>query len=275
MKLRVISVLLPLVFVLTLPAALAQNPRADLRGIYVYTNDVSQIATGTANQLTASFSVSGVDGVAIVIGWNAIEPALGQYSFTLLDQWIGQVSALGKKIDLVILAGASTPPWLFQPEPAGAGATELNFTVSPHAGETGVCDTVNMVAPWDPAFLTQWDAMLAAVSAHLKSAGTYNAITLVRLTGINRTTEELRLPAETAQSTGLACVSNSIATWHQAGYRPSLLLQGWNTVLGSLRKASPINRSPCSHYSQRCVSGDRRGRVGDHGAWWGMRMSRC
>ena len=221
------------------PTARGQNAPADVRGIYVYTNDVSQIGTGIANELTASFNLPGVDGVAVVIGWNAIEPALGQYQFALLDQWIAQVSALGKKIDLVIPAGSSTPPWLFQPTPGGAGAAELNFTVSPHGGSTGMCDTVNIAAPWDPVFLAQWDALLAVVSSHLKSAGTYNAITLVRLTGINRTTEELRLPAETAASTGLACVSNSIATWQQAGYRPSLLLQAWNTVQGSFTKSFP------------------------------------
>ncbi len=66
--------------------------------------------------------------------------------------------------------------------------------MSPHAGSTGVCDTVNIPVPWDPAFLVQWDSMLAALSAHLQAAGTFAAITLVRLTGINRTTEELRLP---------------------------------------------------------------------------------
>lgn len=213
--------------------------QTDLRGIYIYTNDVSTVTNATASQLTQSFSIPGIDGVAIVIGWQAIEPSMGQYSWTLLDQWIGQVSALGKKIDLVVPAGTSIPAWLFLSPPAGAGATQLNFTVTPHSGATGVCDTVNIPAPWDKAFLAQWDAMLAALSAHLKSAGTYNAITLVRLTGINRTTEELRLPAETAASTGLACVSNSIATWQQAGYKPSLLLQGWNAVLASFVKSFP------------------------------------
>ena len=84
--------------------------------------------------------------------------------------------------------------------------------------------------------------MLAALSAHLKSAGTYNSITLVRLTGINRTTEELRLPSETAASTGLSCVGNSIATWQQAGYRPSLLLQAWNAIFGSFLKSFPDKR---------------------------------
>src|SRR5579864_1217616 len=56
-----------------------QSPPADLRGIYVYTNDVSQITKATASALTASFGVPGVDGVAVVIGWDAIEPAMGQY----------------------------------------------------------------------------------------------------------------------------------------------------------------------------------------------------
>ncbi len=220
------------------PAAWSQSA-PDLRGIYIYTNDVSQITQATANQLTQSFSVPGVDGVAIVIGWNAIEPSMGQYQWTLLDQWIAQVAALGKKIDLVVPAGSSIPAWLFQPAPAGGGATELSFTVSPHGGQTGVCDTDNIAAPWDPAFLSQWDSMLGALSAHLKSAGTYSAVTLVRLTGINRTTEELRLPAETAQSTGLACVSDAITTWQQAGYRPSLLLQGWNAILSSFNRSFP------------------------------------
>jgi hypothetical protein len=189
--------------------------------------------------LTQSFSIPGVDGVAVAIGWNAIEPSMGQYDWTLLDQWIAQVSALGKKIDLVVPAGVSTPAWLFQAAPAGAGASPLNFTITPHGGQTDQCQPETIAAPWDPAFLSQWDAMLVALAAHLKTAGTYSAVTLVRLTGINRTTEELRLPAETAQSTGLACVTNAIVTWQQAGYRPSLLLQGWNAILGSFLKSFP------------------------------------
>jgi hypothetical protein len=54
---------------------------------------------------------------------------MGQYQFALLDQWIAQAISLGKKIDLVVPAGSSTPAWLFQAAPTGAGATQLNFTV--------------------------------------------------------------------------------------------------------------------------------------------------
>jgi Beta-galactosidase len=228
-----------LTLMLLAASSFAAAQSTDIRGIYLYTNDVSQITAGTTNALTTSLNVTGVDGIAIVVGWDAIEPSMGQFQWALLDQWIHTAISGGKKIDLAVPAGDSTPPWLFQPAPVGAGATPLNFTVSPHAGSTGVCQSETIAAPWDSAFLGQWDAMLGALSAHLKSAGTYNAITLVRITGINRTTEELRLPAETAASTGLACVSNSLQTWQAAGYRPSLLLQGWNAVVGSFTKSFP------------------------------------
>ncbi|MBS1854106.1 MAG: beta-galactosidase [Acidobacteria bacterium] len=224
---------------MSLSIARAQSASPDLRGIYVYTNDVAQVSASTSKALISSIALPGVDGVALVVGWNAVEPSMGQYQWTVLDQWISRIAAVGKKIDLVVPAGDATPSWLFDPAPAGAGAGALRFTISPHGGATGACQTETIAAPWDPAFLSHWDALLAALAAHLKSAGAYDAITLVRLTGINRTTEELRLPAETPQSTGLACVSDAVTTWQQAGYKPSLLLQAWTQIIGSFQKSFP------------------------------------
>ena len=217
----------------------AQSATPELRGIYVYSSNVSTISASYAKTVTKSLNVSGVDGLVLVIGWNSIEPAMGQYQWATLDQWMNVAISSGKKINLTLVAGVDIPSWLFMPAPAGAGATPLNFTVSPHGGATGVCDSETVAAPWDPAFLNRWDSIIAALAAHLKSAGTYNAVTLLRLTGINRTTDEMRLPAETPQSTGLACVSNAITIWQQAGYRPSLLLQGWDSITASFQKSFP------------------------------------
>jgi hypothetical protein len=139
----------------------------------------------------------------------------------------------------VVTAGASTPAWLFQSPPTGAGARALQFTVSPHNGATGICDSEAIAPPWDSAFLSEWSSMLSALAAHLKAAGTYGAIVHLRLTGINRTTDELRLPAETPQSSGLACVSNAISIWQQAGYRPSLLLQAWDAITAAFQANFP------------------------------------
>ncbi len=224
--------------VVTLTAA-AQDRPSDIRGIYVYTNDVSKLSTPTANAVKASLGIPGMDGIVIVISWSAIEPSMGQYQWTLLDSWLQQAMTSGKKIDLVVMSGSGTPSWLFDPQPSGAGAHPINFTISPHSGATGQCDSETIAAPWDTAFLTQWDAMLVALAAHLKSIGAYQAVALLRITGINRTTDELRLPAETAQSTGLSCVSNAITTWQSAGYKPSLLLQGWDAITTSFKKSFP------------------------------------
>ena len=206
---------------------------ADLRGVYVYSNDLSHLAKPTQNAVMAAMNVAGMDGVALVIGWGAIEPSPGQFEWTTLDPWLQQAVALHKKIDLIVTAGQDEPSWLFQ------SAKPLAFTISPHAGATGLCQSLTMAAPWDAAFLSQWDAMLVALSAHLKAIGAYNAVTLLRITGINRTTDELRLPAETPQSTGLACVTDAVTTWQQAGYKPSLMLQAWDAITNSFQKSFP------------------------------------
>ncbi|HEV2721541.1 MAG TPA: beta-galactosidase, partial [Thermoanaerobaculia bacterium] len=224
---------LPLLCSLFIAAA---SHAADLRGVYVYTNDLGRLSKPTASAVTASLGILGMDGVVLVIGWSEIEPSMGQFQWTLLDQWL--TTANGKKIDLIVTAGADTPSWLFDPVP-GAGAKALNFTISPHSGATGQCQSLTMAPPWDTAFLARWDVMLAALSAHLKAVRAYDSITLLRLTGVNRTTDEFRLPAETPQSTGLSCVSDAITIWQQAGYKPSLLLQAWDAITKSFQKSFP------------------------------------
>ncbi len=217
----------------------ARSRAADLRGVYVYSSDVAAISKGYAAMVTSSLNVAGLDGIVLVIGWNALEPSIGQYQWTVLDQWVHQAVASGKKIDLTVTAGSDIPSWLFQAPPAGGGARPVAFTISPHSGATGVCDSETIAPPWDTAFLDRWDSLLAALATHLRVAGTYDAVTLLRLTGVNRTTDELRLPAETPQSTGLSCVSDAVTTWQQAGFRPSLLAQAWDQITSSFQRSFP------------------------------------
>ena len=217
----------------------ASTAAADLRGIYVYTPLGAQDSTPATQSIKSALNLPGVDGMLLVGLWSAIEPAIGTYDWSNLDNWMSFATSSGKKVDLVIRAGDGTPSWLFQPAPDGAGATPLSFTITPHEGKTDHCDAETIAAPWDPVFLSQWDALLNAMSTHLQSTGAYGALTLLRLTGINRTSDELRLPEETAQSTGLSCVSDSVSTWQQAEYRPSKLLQAWDAVTSSFQKSFP------------------------------------
>ncbi len=222
------------VLVLGLSLAVRAQVSTDLRGIYVSGTDFpvsKQVATSLASALT----VPGVDGLLFGIAWDSLAPGMGQYDWGTLDQWINLAVSLGRKVKLSLPAH-SAPAWLFQPAPGGAGATPLTFTYSSHDA-TRPCVTETIAAPWDPAFLSQWDATLAAVAAHLKSTGTYSAITAVNLTGINYDSGELHLASQTAQSSGVACVSDAIATWQNAGYRPSLLLKGWDAITSSFKKS--------------------------------------
>jgi len=206
---------------------------ADLRGIYVYVNLGTSTNSPAAIPFTTALNLPGVDGMLLVGLWSSVETNLNQYDWRNLDAWMNCAIAAGKKIDISIRAGDGIPAWLFQPAPNGGGATPLDFTVSPHSGKRGQCDSETNTIPWSPAFLTNWSSMLFELSAHLKLTGSYSNVTLLRLTGINRTSDELRLPAETAESTGLACVSNAPAIWAANGYTPSNLLSAWSNILAA------------------------------------------
>jgi hypothetical protein len=212
---------------------------ADLRGIYVFVNLATPTNAPGAIPFEAALNVPGTDGMLLSGLWSTLETNLNQYNWSHLDQWIGYATSLGKKIDLAIRAGDGIPPWLFSPPPSGPGAAPLSFTVSPHAGDTGQCLAETNTTIWSAAFLTNWGSMLSALSAHLQSTGTYSNINLLRLTGINRTTDELRLPAETAASTGLACVSNAPAIWAASGFTPSELLYAWSNILTAFNASFP------------------------------------
>jgi hypothetical protein len=195
----------------------------DLRGIYVYSSDVSSISSNYAQSLTASLAVPGVDGLVLVIAWSAMEPTNHIFHWTNVDRWMHQAVLQGKKVDVAVMAGSSIPGWVFAPQTnGGAGVAPLSFTVSPHSGATTNCIATTNAAPWDTNYLAAWSLMLNHLSSHLKTAGTYSNVTLLRLTGINRTTDELRLPAETARSTDLDCVSNAPAIWqaHEELFAP-------------------------------------------------------
>ncbi|HXR05392.1 MAG TPA: hypothetical protein VN836_11865 [Verrucomicrobiae bacterium] len=216
----------------------------DLRGIYVYTplgggpNDPADAT------VTNAINLSGMDGMLIVGLWSDIETNYNQYDWSHLDKWMNYAAAQNKKVDLSIRAGDGIPAWLYLPPTNGPGATQLTFTISPKDGKTDICQTDVVTIPWEPAFLNSWNAMLTNVSAHLKSSGTYSNLALLRITGINRTSDELRLPAETPDTnvytgTGMDCVSNAPAIWQTNGYTPSKLLFAWSNIVASFNASFP------------------------------------
>ncbi len=223
---------------LTGAAAQTSNP-TDYRGLYLVWPEVSSLPPIKVTQLTNALYVPGVSGFVLDIAWSTIEPARGQFQWSVLDSWLLPAVAAGKKLDIGVEAGNYAPAWLYMPPPNGAGAVQLNFVWSDQGGAKGQCTPIAMPPPWDSAFLSEWDAMLNALAAHLKSVGAYGSTDLVRLTGVNTQTDELKLPVTTPTTTGLSCVTDAIATWQKAGYTPALLLQGWDQITNSFLKYFP------------------------------------
>lgn len=221
----------PILFALALASA---AHAADLRGIYVDSN-AFPLSKPNSDALTQSLNVLGVDGLVLVLGWDAVEPAKGQFDFSTLDQWMSMAAASSKKVELSIRTDYHTPSWLFQPVPTGGGATPISFSFTRKPNDT-TCLQETIAAPWDAAFLGEWDAVLAAVSAHLKSTAMYGQVVLLRLTGINKDSDELHLPA---LSVTAPCSTDAISIWQSAGYRPSKLLQGWDGTTSSFKKYFP------------------------------------
>jgi hypothetical protein len=214
---------------------------ADLRGIYVDSN-AFPLGTNNSAALAASLTVPGVDGLVLVLSWTNLESSMGSFNWKDLNTWMSNAMQAKLRVDLSIRAGNKTPSWLFDPSTnGGAGAKPLTFSYSAKDGQlgNGNCDTETIAAPWDTNFLTAWNDMLAHVSSHLKAIGTYDTVKLLRLTGINRDTDELHLPAQTTNSTGLDCVSDAPAIWSAAGYSPSNLLWGWSNILSSFQTYFP------------------------------------
>ncbi len=81
--------------------------------------------------------------------------------------------------------------------------------------------------------------MLDHLAAHLRATGALKDVTVVKLTGVNTDTDEVRLPAETPQGTGNPCVTDAIVAWQSVGYRPSLVASAMRGVAGSWERAFP------------------------------------
>src|SRR5258708_26288451 len=70
--------------------------------------------------------------------------------------------------------------------------------------------------------------------------GRFAGVAQVKGTGINESTDEIRMPLEVpAQATGGCPLTDAPAVWMANGYRPSLVEQAWNQMIDSWAAAFP------------------------------------
>lgn len=197
------------------------------RGIYLYREQVQ----ASDQQFAKALRVPGVDGMAIVLDWSAIEPHPNAYVFDTLDVQLRAEPPHHLPIELVVRAGKSVPAWLL-------GPSALRLAYATHKGKGG-CQDVNIPPPWDRTYQTAFALMLIKTAAYLRSKNANVAV--VKLTGLNATTEELRLPAETANET-THCpggAKKDVVIWRKAGYTPEFLQEAFDGLASSFGEAFP------------------------------------
>ncbi len=204
------------------------------RGIFVYSYP-RFVENGAYERAMA---VKGVDGAAVVMTWAEIEPKKDVFDFTEFDRRVRLARSHELAIELAILAGGGAPDWIYAPAPAGVGARRLTFVFSHHHGQ-GKTLAVTMAPPWDAAYLSAFDTMLSHLADHLRQTGALPYVSVVKLTGINTDTDEIRLPNETPESTGNRSVTDAVLTWRSVGYRPALVAEAMREVAAAWASAFP------------------------------------
>jgi hypothetical protein len=167
-------------------------------------------------------------GIFIRLRWNDVNPAPGQFDWSVLDDQMEKAVRHGKMFSLVFKAGKDgIPDWIFEepitiPEisaelpglPAGlpgrsGGARELlvrqlflrDTGADPAPGSCG--SRMRLGSPADLAYRIRYFQLLRAAAAHIKSRNIwYRSLAHIKLSGANLHSAENRLPKRCWSPTG-------------------------------------------------------------------------
>lgn len=160
-----------------------------------------------------------VDGILVRMEWGTLEPAPGNYDWSLLDEQIARAEQYGVKVSLAVVNGSSAPSWL-----SSLGVEMFSFPFFDEIRE--------MPIPWDSIFQSRWSQFIADLGARYANEDT---ISLVYVTNSSRNGFEMQLPFSPADQ----------VNWAAAGYTVALYAQSWNDAIDAFVAAFPNH--PVSH----------------------------
>ncbi|PZR77737.1 MAG: hypothetical protein DLM52_03890 [Chthoniobacterales bacterium] len=138
-----------------------------------------------------------VSGMRVKTQWRYAQPNSGTYDWTGLDEALGLANANGKFLGLSVVAGLSTPPWVYD-----AGATKYVL----RDGTNGA-----MPLPWEDAFLSRWTGFIRAMGVRYDGNP---ALRYVVISGLGQATETY-LAKTSADATALTALGGPSA-WVRA-----------------------------------------------------------
>jgi glycosyl hydrolase family 42 (putative beta-galactosidase) len=169
-----------------------------------------------------------VYGVFLRLHWDRMEPENGKFDWSFIDPELKRIADAGKKISIGIAAGSYSPDWIYK-----EGVPALDFDEFRKEGK-GPAFSAKIPVPWNEKYLQAWTGFIKALADHLKSMPeVYKNITLIKISGINISTIEIRLPRQKGISNERGRGTDAPAIWRNAGYKPQLVRQAWKQILQS------------------------------------------
>jgi len=215
----------------------------DYKGLYVmiYPTWVPQTAA-FENALSKPF----IDGATVIMQWAVIEPRPGVFDFSSMDRWISSVVTKRKKISLGVMAGMWTPEWLYDSDHQVAKNVFV-YNRSPQG--TPNCTRLALPSPWHQSYIREYNQMMREVAKHLHQLqipdmgpdAAYEALRIIKVAGINNTTEELRLYANMYPrgDPGPCHQSDAPPIWAAAGFTPTKVVVAWTEIASNLAAVFP------------------------------------
>ena len=203
-------------------------------GVYVIS---PRLTTGGPTITDDIYALPTFDGVVLRLRWDVFEPKPDTYDFFELDAELERARNAGKKVALALLAGPVSPPWIYDT----SKAEELVFVVAGGDASGGDCQALHLPAPWDPAYQAALTAAIARLGLHLsQQPAVLDGIRMVAVTGIEASAEDVELPLSSGGTTPLGCqLTDTLAAWKAAGYRPSRVRDAWTGLLAAYAQAFP------------------------------------
>jgi hypothetical protein len=155
--------------------------------------------------------------------WDKLQTSENNFDWSDLDNDFDRALQSHKKIELCVVAGAFCPDWIY-----GKGVTKLHF-VEATRNFYGKCEEYDVPVFWNEQFKSLWKNFITKLADHINSKPGYmDAITLVKLSGINSRSEETKLPQEVNIDKEACHTGDHRKIWADAGFKPSLVVKTWN-----------------------------------------------
>lgn len=191
----------------------------EIRGIFAVTHPDKPFA----DELLAS---PRVDGIMIRTFWREVEPSPGDYRWEFIDRELRRAEKSGKKVVLLVLPGAFTPPWALQGVRTGEFTSTYGYTVG---------ERITLPLPWDEAYLERWYRFIGALGRRYDGEP---AVVLIPVAGPTSVSAEMSLPNQ----------PESEERWRQMGYTTPRFREAWRRTLEAFGSAFPTTRKSLTLY---------------------------